>query len=200
MVNANDNSLDPADWLDAHGDYLFRFAMKHLRDSAQAEDAVQETLLAALQSRKQFAGDSSLRTWLTGILKHKIIDIIRNQSRETSYAGDDPESIDHFEKLDKFLFDARGEWARPQTGWGNPEAVLEQDRFWEAFMACLDDLPPKLAQLFSLREFSGLQTDELCEVMNVSSSNVWVILHRARLALKVCLESTWLTDTGRRNT
>ncbi|MBI1423785.1 MAG: sigma-70 family RNA polymerase sigma factor [Gammaproteobacteria bacterium] len=188
--------MDPARWLAEHGDYLFRFAMKHLHDTALAEDAVQETLLAALQAVASFTGGSSQRTWLTGILKHKVIDILRKQSHTTQFAEDDANADDHSDRLDKLLFDARGEWAEPQRRWGNPEQTLEQDRFWEAFAACLDELPPKLARIFSLRELSGLETDELCEVLNITSSNCWVILHRARLALKTCLEANWLRETA----
>jgi RNA polymerase sigma-70 factor (ECF subfamily) len=186
------DTLDPAQWLEAHGDYLYRFAMQHLRDTALAEDAVQETLLAALQAKASFSGDSSPRTWLTGILKHKVIDIIRKQSRMTAYTDVVADSNDPHETPDAVLFDARGEWAVPQANWGDPETALEQERFWNAFFACLDSLPPKLAKIFSLRELSGLETAELCEVLNITSSNSWVILHRARLALKACLETTWL--------
>ena len=195
-MNSSSDRMDPAAWLDDHGDYLFRFAMKHLRNTAQAEDAVQETLLAALQAQAKYSGGSSLRTWLTGILKHKIIDIIRKQSRETTYASDDAGANGPSDKPDNALFDQRGEWAVPQTSWGHPETALENERFWDAFMACLDGLSPKLAQIFSLRELSGLETAELCEVLNITSSNCWVILHRARLALKDCLETNWLKQTS----
>lgn len=187
----NNNKMDPAKWLDEHGDYLFRFAMKHLRDEAQAEDAVQETLLAALQAVNKFSGDSSPRTWLTGILKHKIVDIIRKQSRMTTH--DDDEVFDKATDPGH-MFDQRGHWLVAQAGWGNPESALDQERFWKAFSACLENLPPKLARIFSLRELSGLETAELCEVMNISTSNCWVILHRARLALKQCLEAGWLDN------
>jgi len=193
-MDTHNNNMDPAQWLDEHGDYLYRFAMKHLRDSAQAEDAVQETLLAALQAVDNFSGDSSPRTWLTGILKHKIIDIIRKQSRMTTQ--DDDNVFDQATDPGH-MFDQRGHWLVAQAGWGNPESTLEQERFWLAFTTCLESLPPKLARIFSLRELSGLDTTELCEVMNITTSNCWVILHRARLALKQCLEAGWLdTATG----
>ncbi len=189
-----EDSQAPCHWLDAHGDYLFRFAMKHLRDTAQAEDAVQDTLLAALQAQKNFTGASSQRTWLTGILKHKIVDIIRRHSREKALYAPDTDTQNGDEALEDSLFDERGEWTVPQTSWGNPETVLEQERFWTAFLYCLDGLSPKLAHMFSLRELSGLQTSELCEVLNISTSNCWVILYRARIAMKECLEFHWLQD------
>ena len=194
------NSMqDPSSWLEAHGDYLFRFAMKHLRDIAQAEDAVQDTLLAALQAQSNFNAASSQRTWLTGILKHKIIDLIRKQSRETAFYVTDSDTQDNGDALEASLFDERGEWVVPQTNWGNPETALEQERFWAAFLFCLDGLSPKLARMFSLRELSGLQTSELCEVLNITSANCWVILYRARIAMKECLESHWLRDKHEAN-
>ena len=198
-MNSISDRLDPATWLDNHGDYLFRFAMQHLHNTAQAEDAVQETLLAALQAKDKFSGGSSHRTWLTGILKHKIVDIIRKQAREATYVSNDADSSDPSDKLDKLLFDQKGEWVVPQTSWGHPETALENERFWDAFTACLDGLSPKLARIFSLRELSGLETAELCEVLNITSSNCWVILHRSRLALKECLEANWIKETSGRD-
>ncbi|MGD8925650.1 MAG: sigma-70 family RNA polymerase sigma factor [Thioalkalispiraceae bacterium] len=197
MDSLNNNKKNPADWLESHGDYLFRFALSQLRDKTLAEDAVQDTLLAALQSYDKFAGDSSLRTWLTGILKNKIIDIMRKQSRDSSYIMSKVSTSETNDNLEDILFDERGAWIVPQNDWGNPDSALEQDRFWKAFMRCFDELPPKLARIFSLREFAGLQTSELCEILNITSSNSWVILYRARLALKECLESQWFIDSSR---
>jgi len=198
-MDSTSSNMDPAQWLEDHGDYLFRFAMKHLRDSALAEDAVQDTLLAALQAMDKFSGEASQRTWLTGILKHKIVDIIRKQSRLVTQTNDEVETNDRVTQPEKYLFDERGEWVIRQSNWGNPESALEQERFWDAFMICLDGLSPKLAQIFSLREFSGLETSELCEVLNITAANSWVILHRARLALKDCLETNWLKQPNGRN-
>lgn len=180
---------DATAWLDAHGDYLFRFAMKHLRDTASAEDVVQETLLAGLQARSGFSGDASLRTWLTGILKHKIADLIHKRSRELPSDNNAHDFDGDSDDLIACLFDKRGEWVVPQRTWGDPHATLEQTRFWGAFRICFDNLPPKLATAFSLREFSGFSIDELCVALSISSTNCSVILYRSRLALKECLES-----------
>ncbi|MBI1283339.1 MAG: sigma-70 family RNA polymerase sigma factor [Thiobacillus sp.] len=187
-------ATDPDEWLESHGDALFRFAMKHLHDSASAEDVVQETLLAALQTWDRFAGNASERTWLTSILKHKIADLIHKQSRESPFENDVQDSHGNPAAC---LFDQRGEWVVPQRAWGDPDAMYEQNRFWEAFTCCYDGLSPKLATAFSLREFSGFSIDELCEILNISSSNCSVILYRARLALKACLESGWFDNTIR---
>lgn len=193
----NADDLDPASWLERHGDYLFSFAMKHLRDRAQAEDAVQDTLLAALNARPSEEGDASLRTWLTGILKHKMMDILRRQAKQAAISVGRDGEHDVSVPMEKILFDSRGDWLQPQSGWGEPEQVLEQERFWRAFALCLDRLPPKLAQLFSLRELSGVSTTELCDIFNITSANAWVMLHRSRLVLKECLEATWLAESHR---
>lgn len=190
---------DPTQCLEAHGDYLFRYAMKHLRDHALAEDAVQEALLAALAARVPFSGDASPRTWLTGILKHKIADLIHKRARETPVEFVAEAGHDDPDELTACLFDKRGEWTVPQRSWGNPDTMLEQHRFWEAFTQCFEGLPPKLSAAFSLREFSGLSIKELCETLNISASNCSVIFYRSRLALKTCLESNWLDQPARRN-
>jgi len=190
---------DPTQCLEAHGDYLFRYAMKHLRDHALAEDVVQEALLAALEARVPFSGDASQRTWLTGILKHKIADVIHKRARETPFENVAEDGHDDPDELTACLFDKRGEWTVPQRSWGNPEAMLEQHRFWEAFAQCFEGLSPKLSTAFSLREFSGLSIEALCETLNISPSNCSVILYRSRIALKTCLESNWQDQPARRN-
>lgn len=189
---------DPATWLAEHGDYLYSMAMKQLQNQVLAEDAVQETLLAALRSKETYAGQSSLRTWLTGILKFKIIDSIRNQSREQPIQAQ-PLDLDRDGAEVTSLFDHRGEWVKPSNHWGNPEWVFDQALFWQAFSECLQHLPPKLARTFSLRELSGIDTDQICEILDISSNNCWVLLYRARVALKKCLESNWFESLERRN-
>lgn len=182
---------DPSQWLDQHGDYLFRYALLQLRDSALAEDLVQETLLAALESRERFSGASSERTWLTGILKHKIVDCIRRRMREPAFAQGDEEALKVLAATD-VLFDERGEWVNGPRAWGDPEAALDQRQFWQAFNQCLRNLPKSLAMIFSLREFSEMPTDDLCAELGISASNSWVMLYRARVALRECLERNWL--------
>lgn len=171
---------------------LLRFARLQLRDAAAAEDAVQETLLAALTGSHRFENRSSYKTWLVSILRNKIIDIIRKQSREvtaTSLADDEEGD----ERLTEALFDRRGHWqAAAQPGrWADPEASFEQQQFWAVFESCLDHLPAKTARVFMMREFLGFETDEICKEAGISSTNCWVVLHRARLRLRTCLETNW---------
>lgn len=187
-LNNAKNLSGPEQWLELHGDYLFKYAMLKLRDEHQAEDVVQETLLAALRGQQGFAGGSSERTWLVGILKHKIVDLIRLKVREpTLYNVEEPLEFDQDETVDA-MFDETGHWASPSQAWANPEGVLEQKRFWEILNACLKRLPPQLAMLYSLREISGMETEDICKDLNISSTNSWVMLHRARLGLKECFE------------
>ena len=176
---------------------LLRFARLQLRDAGAAEDAVQETMLAALTGSQRFESRSSYKTWLIAILRNKIIDIIRGQSREVSASSlADDEAGDDL--LTESLFDRRSHWqpeARPGR-WADPEASFEQRQFWNVFEACLDHLPEKTARVFMMREFLGFETEEICKEARISSSNCWVVLHRARLALRTCLETKWFAAAG----
>ena len=176
---------------------LLRFARLQLRDAGAAEDAVQETMLAALTGSHRFESRSSYKTWLISILRNKIIDTIRSQSREVSASSlADDEAGDDL--LDDTLFNRRGHWtdaARPGS-WADPEASFEQQQFWKVFEACLDHLPAKTARVFMMREFLGFETDEICKEAGISTSNCWVVLHRARLGLRTCLETNWFAGAG----
>lgn len=168
--------------------YLLRYALLQLRDPELAQDVVQETLLAALEGRARFAGKSSIKTWLTGILKHKIIDAIRRRSREQPFhAGDDEAEsgvVDASFKND-------GHWQQMPANWGNPEQALADRRFWEIFELCSRLLPERTARVFMLREVMELTTEEICQELAITPTNLWVMLHRARLALRECLELKW---------
>ena len=176
---------------------LLRFARLQLRDAGAAEDAVQETLLAALTGSHSFESRSSYKTWLISILRNKIIDIIRDQGREVPASSlADDEAGD--EQLADTLFDRRGHWqaeARPAR-WADPEASFEQKQFWAVFEACLDHLPAKAARVFMMREFLGLETEEICKETGMSTSNCWVVLHRARQGLRTCLDTRWFAGAG----
>lgn len=186
---------DPRAWVDQHGDYLFRFALFRLRDASLAEDIVQETLLAALQTYQAFEGRGSERTWLTGILKHKIIDHYRRASRETPVSQFEGEGFEHEE-----LFRREGKWkdhfdpARAPVDWqANPAELLQQNEFWQVFKQCLAPLPERIANAFTLREVEGHSSEEICEILSVSTNNLWVMLYRARAHLRRCLELNWFT-------
>jgi RNA polymerase sigma-70 factor (ECF subfamily) len=158
-----------------------------LRSREAAEDAVQETLLAALAAESSFAGRSNLRTWLTGILKHKIVDTIRRTSRERPLDGVDGEAT--VEDLEA-LFDETGHWREPPQAW--PEQALHDKQFLAALERCLQMLPARTGQVFLMREHLGYETSDICKELGITSTHCWVLLYRARVALRDCLEKGWL--------
>ena len=158
--------------------YLLRYASLQLRDRHAAEDAVQDTLVAALAGEAGFAGRSNLRTWLTGILKHKIIDTIRRAAREATLPPPEPDTAEF-----DTLFDASGHWASMPADWGNPDATLEQKQFFAALEVCLGRLPKKTSDAFMLREHLGLETGEICKELGVTATHCWALLYRALIAL-----------------
>jgi RNA polymerase sigma-70 factor (ECF subfamily) len=178
---------DPETWLDRHGDSLYRFALLRVREPSTAEDLVQETLLAAWRAKDRFAGGSAERTWLIAILKNKIIDHYRRTRDESPL----PDNADTDDAIDALFAKHSDHWVRFPAAWANPDDALEQAEFWRVFQDCLTALPVRQAQLFTLSEIDGLSTDELCKVSAALPSNVWVILHRARLRLRDCLEKQW---------
>ncbi len=177
--------------IEQHRTYLLRYASLQLRDAGAAEDAVQDTLIAALEGRDRFSGKSSVKTWLTGILKHKLIDQMRRQSREQPLvSGNDDGDYGEAEAVDA-LFLENGHWRQPPSDWGDPDKALENKAFMAVFEECARNMPVKIARAFTLREVMDLSTDEICKALDVSATNCWVMLHRARLSLRECLDVKW---------
>lgn len=170
---------------------MHRFATLQLADPHLAEDAVQEALVGALKNASSFGGRAALKTWVFAILKNKIADILRQKKRMaevSSLIGVDTENDDFSDSFNKI-----GLWQtneRPQA-WGNPEASLHERQFWRVFEACLDNLPGHQARVFMMREFIGLDSGEICTTVGITSSNLHVLLHRARMRLRKCLETQW---------
>lgn len=175
-------------WLDEHGTALYRYALLRLRDPDKAEEAVQETLLAALQAYATYSGGSSLRTWLIGILKHKILDQFRREAREQTL-------IDPDQPLPDELFNARDHWSPRLPDWGNPEAALQDSQFWRVLRECLDRLPARLARLFIMREMLEDETKNICQELTISPTNLWTMLYRARMRLRQCLDRNWVGES-----
>ena len=191
--------LNPTEWLDKHGDYLYRFALMRVRDEAVAEDLLQETLLAAIAARANHQGRSSERTWLAGIMKHKIFDYFRRVSRtaESQLSTDD-------EQHDPDFFETTGPWQghwredRAPVSWPMDAVRLFESReFWETFYRCLSLLPKQMAIAFTLREIDGLSSNEICEILHVTPNNLWVLLHRGRAKLRDLLEAKWFPPKSR---
>ena len=176
--------LDAEMWVDHYGDALFHFALARVKDRNIAEDLVQETFLAAVQSQDRFKGRSSEKTWLFSILKHKVIDHYR-KNKSTIHAqgiASDPDNLDSF-------FNAKGGWRTRPAHWrSNPGKAQETKEFLDHFYRCLSDLPQRSADAFVYREIDGRGTAEICKLLDITTTNCWVILHRARLLLRKCLE------------
>lgn len=190
MSDDSDNVLDPDRWVEQYADYLYRFAIARVRDHHTARDLVQDALLAGLKARENYRGVAAERTWLTGILKNKIVDYYRRGRRETllgdlvDQASDTP-----------LAFNERGHWqAGPTTPkeW-QEERIAEMDRneFWKRFQECADRLPEQMRRVFLMREVDGLETGEICEALGITAQNFWTIMHRARASLRKCLEANW---------
>jgi RNA polymerase sigma-70 factor, ECF subfamily len=174
--------------LEAMRPALLRFAILQLRNESQAEDVVQDALIAVLEKPERFAGQSSLRTYVTGIMKHKIVDCLRSGNRERQFEGGEDQSDDDI--IDSLFKEDGHTWEMPRN-WGNPDATLEQKDFFRIMEICLEKLPAKTARMFLMREWLELDTDEICKELGCSTSNAWVMLYRARLRLRECLDLNW---------
>jgi RNA polymerase sigma-70 factor (ECF subfamily) len=176
--------------VDNYGDYLYSFALYRIQDDSLAQDLVQDTLTAALQAKERFKGTSSEKTWLTGILKHKIMDFLRKKYREPVFEDNILES-----QAIHDCFDDQGKWKTGPEEWAsNPERLLEQKSFLSIVQKCLQDLPKRSARALALRELEGETTKIICKVLNITTTNCWVILHRARFLMRKCIETNWLEE------
>lgn len=173
---------------------LLRFAMMQLRNDAAAEDAVSATMLAILEKPAAFGGASSLRTYATGILKHKVVDAMRRHGREVQIDAGEDGSID--DALDA-LFLEDGHWREKPTAWCAPEQLLEEREFIETVQRCIERLPARLASVFMLREWHDQDTDEVCKELGITANNCHVMLFRSRMILRECLQKTWFQPQGR---
>jgi RNA polymerase sigma-70 factor (ECF subfamily) len=182
-----------AEELEALRPHLLRFARLQLRDQALAEDTVSDTLVAVLEHPERFAGQSSLKTYLIGILKHKIIDTLRSGRREVRLAlssDDDGEAQSESDALDA-LFTRNGHYQTEPSDWGSPDRTLERREFFDILQVCVDKLPAKSGRIFMMREWLELETEEICQELEISATNAWVMLYRARMRLRECLELNW---------
>ena len=166
---------------------LFRIARLQLRNDAWAEDVVSETLLVALENKTAFEGRSKLKTWLVGILKHKIIDCLRARKREAPMQPSEDDDYD----IETLIFKADGHFREAPAEWSNPEDQLSRTQFFEILEICMQGLPPAQGRIFLMREWLDLSTEEICNDLAISTTNAGVLLHRARLRLRECLEARW---------
>lgn len=190
-------ALDPERWVDEHGDYLFHYALSRLRNPAIAEDFVQETLLSALRSQTRYEGRSTERTWLTGILRNKMLDHFRKAGRETSFTDLNFHADEEAQAFDRPDFPDHWTDEAGPAEWQDAGASLDHEAFWRAFHLCTGKLPDRIARVFLMRELDSLSSEEICGILNISPNNLWVMLHRARMALRRCLETNWFTQNPR---
>ena len=187
-MTVKNNGSHSLTWLEDHGDYLFRYALLKVKDTHLAEDMVQETLLAAITSWSSFTNQSSVRTWLTAILKYKLLDHYRRQGREVAISDlvdqDEDESLDNF-------FAASGRRIDRPDAFPSPESAFQRKEFWKVFEECLSRLKPRQAEVFLAKEVYGMSNEEICKDFALSPTNTWVLMHRARLSLCKCLKIHW---------
>lgn len=173
---------------------MLRFAQLQLGNRETAEDMVQEAMESALRHLETFSGQSSLKTWVFAILKHKIIDHLRQAKRTVNFSSLTSEGDENWETSLESLFNDRGGWRdgpRP-VSWPSPDDAVQSKQFWIVFETCLDLLAPKAGKIFMMREFLGFDSDEICAQLGLTTSNLHVILHRCRLKLRGCLETGWV--------
>ncbi len=187
VVAANTTELTKA--LVLYRTDLLRYAKLQLRNDAWAEDVVSEVFIVALEKPEAFEGRSQIKTWLIGILKFKILDKFRQNTREVALPESDETSDS--DMLEGLIFKADGHFATPPTDWGSPEAGLNQKEFFIIMEACMEKLPVQLGRLFLMREWLELSSEEICKELKLTSTNFYVQLHRARLKLRECLDLNW---------
>lgn len=186
------NVLNPDQWIDRFGDLLFQYALPRVNDTLLAEDLVQDTFLSAYRSRSLFRGETSEKNWLFTILKRKIIDHYRKKSSATEAL---PEEIDEEE-----WFTESGAW-RPETVPGRWERVhedLENRELAETLEKCQNHLREKQKQVYILKYLEEMDGDEICKVLGISSSNYWILIHRARLQMRDCMEKHWFNKKNKK--
>ncbi|TVR52152.1 MAG: sigma-70 family RNA polymerase sigma factor [Puniceicoccaceae bacterium] len=197
VLEDGERVISPDRWVDCYGDYLYQYALARVRERAVAEDLVQDTFLAALKSRDRFRGQSSERTWLVGILRHKLFDYLRRKAREVLQEMDLHQD-EGSRRMHSSGF-SKGCWIKEEVpnDWVSPADSLCEKEFWMVLDECCSKMPRAFARVFLLREMDGMESRDICETLKISQSNLWVMLHRARLALQRCLQSNWFTARAR---
>lgn len=186
------HSLDPAQWAQRYGPDLYRFAYRRVRETEVAAELVQETFLRALAARAGFRGEASERSWLFVILRRKLVDFYRQQARRVVVepTDSDPEDYETAEPL----FGPDGHWlpARAPQAWPPANDALEQQELQQILAACQRRLPARQQLVFARRFVEEIPADDICQELALSAANFWVLVHRAKLSLRQCLERHWL--------
>ncbi len=182
-------AIDPATWVDNHGDYLYRYAVSRLRDPEAAEEVVQEAMVGALKNVNQYSGRSGERAWLLGILKLKIIDVYRQKKRNPSNLDEESGN------LANMLFDRNGSWKKEvRPAMRQSLDSIDREEFRQILSECLKSLPNRQSDVFSLRVMNEESAENICKDLEITSTNYWVLLHRARLQLSSCMKQRWFEE------
>lgn len=199
--NSATSNYPSQEWIESVRQQMLAFAFNQLNDHHLAEDAVQESLMAALQHRDQFKGQASFKSWVFAILKNKMVDYMRKNSKYTALS-DLSSTQDNEDHLLDTLFDQSGHWHKDSIphafnqSWCNPEAHVHADSFWQVLETCLTHLPSEQARAFLMREYLELATDDICQQLAISHSHYYVLMHRAKLRLQTCLSLRWFDETA----
>jgi len=181
-------TLNPEKWVEHYADYLYNYAIVRVNDHIVAQEVVAETFLSGLRGKKNFKGKSSERTWLISILKRKIIDYYRQQQSakgkaEVSISHQDPEEAGAW--LERKAVDLASK---------SIEDLIENEELRLVILDCMEQLPEKQREIFKMKTIEGLETEIICKKLNISPSNLWVSIHRARKAMMECLERNWFNN------
>jgi RNA polymerase sigma-70 factor (ECF subfamily) len=186
MAAVKEHNLNPNNWVKLHADYLFNFAISRINNYDLAKDLVQDTFFAGLKAKDNFKGKASERTWLISILKRKIIDYYR---KINSAKGKAEVKMNFYSDGDR-----EGEWIeeRAPTDWNSEiEKVIENNELNEVLEQCISSLPERYEMVFRMKTIQQFGTEEICKELDITSSNLWVIIHRARTQLRKCMEHNW---------
>ncbi len=197
MAEEKKNVLNPEHWIERYADYLYSYAYARLRKEEVAQDLVQDTFFSALRAKDTFLQNASEKTWLIAILKRKIIDYYRKKSTQNELNILD-KPVEGEDGAIGYFFENQastpGHWtsAASPNQWGRTfETSVESDEFNNILRTCLTKLPEKTAAAFVMKNMEGLETEEICKELNITQSNYWVMMHRAKLALRDCMEKNW---------
>ena len=178
---------DPEVWVEEYSDYLFGFAYSRLNNSHKAEDVLQETFLAAIKSIDKYDGRVPVKFWLRGIMKNKIVDSIKKDLKELNES-----ELGHFPELNSKIFKRAGIFSRKVEPWDfDPSKSFEKEEFWKIFSTCLEKMKEPLRSIYMLKEIDGMKTENICKEFSISQENLWVITHRVRKSMKICLNKNW---------
>ena len=181
------NALSPNEWISNYADLLYAYVKPRVNDAQVAEDLVQETFLSAWKAKDGFKGEASEKSWLFTILKNKIIDHYRKKAKEIVHTGNDSDATDIF-------FDQNEHWTRKDgpLNWAPPSDAIHQKEFYSVFEICKQKLQQLQQTVFVMKYMEDMDADEICKALGITPSNYWVLIHRAKLGLRSCLEKNWI--------